>query len=120
MAPQRKTLTQYADDLAYWVAQGWLTGRETGIDLQDMATLTDLIYQEAAGAREVQAEILGIKGRFQEVLAPRLPPGASGTILGALTPILDAHPGMAPGMALYWLRRNACQSGQGVGRTANS
>jgi hypothetical protein len=110
MAPQRKTLTQYADDLAHWVAQGWLTGRETGIDLQDMATLTDLIYQEAAGTREVQAEILGIKGRFQEVLAPRLPPGASGTILEALTPVLDAHPGMGPGLALYWLRRQQASS----------
>ena len=64
MAHARKTLTQYADELEQWVAQGWLTGQETFIELQDMATLTDLIYQEAAGSREVQAEIFGIKGRF--------------------------------------------------------
>jgi hypothetical protein len=69
MAHARKTLTQYADELEQWVAQGWLTGQETFIELQDMATLTDLIYQEAAGSREVQAEIFGIKGRFQEVFA---------------------------------------------------
>jgi hypothetical protein len=107
MAQSRKTLTQYADEIEHWVAQGWLTGQETFIDLQDMATLTDLIYQEAAGALEVQAEIFGIKGRFQEVLASRMRQGAPGTILAALTPILDAHPGMSPGMALYWLRRHA-------------
>ena len=58
MAHARKTLTQYADELEQWVAQGWLTGQETFIELQDMATLTDIIYQEAAGSREVQAEIL--------------------------------------------------------------
>ena len=107
MAQSRKTLTQYADELEQWVAQGWLTGQETFIELQDMATLTDIIYQEAAGSREVQAEIFGITGRFQEVLASRLPPDAPGTILEALTPTLDAHPGMWPGMALYWLRRQA-------------
>ena len=107
MAHARKTLTQYADELEHWVAQGWLTGQETFIELQDMATLTDLIYQEAAGSWEVLAEILGIKGRFAAVLASRLPPGSPGTILEALTPILDAHPGMWPGMALYWLRRQA-------------
>jgi hypothetical protein len=107
MAQSRKTLTQYADELEQWVAQGWLTGHETFVELQDMATLTDLMYQEAAGSREVQAEILGIKGRFQAVLASRLPPGSPGTILEALTPTLDAHPGMWPGMALYWLRRHA-------------
>ena len=66
--------------------------------------MTDLIYQEAARSADVQAEILGIKGRFQEVLAPRMPKGT--TILEALTPILEAHPGMWPGMALYWLRRH--------------
>ncbi len=92
MAHARKTLTQYADELEQWVAQGWLTGQETFIELQDMATLTDLIYQEAAGSREVQAEIFGIKGRFEAVLASRLPSGSPGTILEALT--LDAHPGM--------------------------
>jgi hypothetical protein len=70
-----------------------------------MATLTDLISQEAAGSREIQAEILGIKGRFAAVLASRQPPGSPGTILEALTPTLDAHPGMWPGMALYGLRR---------------
>jgi hypothetical protein len=107
MAHARKTLTQYADELEQWVAQGWLTGQETFIELQDMATLTDIIYQEAAGSREVQAEILGIKGRFQEVLTPLRPRGAPGTILEALAPTLDAHPGMWPGMALYWLRRHA-------------
>ena len=107
MAHARKTLTQYADELEHWVAQGWLTGQETFIELQDMATLTELIYQEAASSWEVQAEMLGIKGRFQEVLASRLPPGNPRTILEALTPVLDAHPGMWPGMALYWLRRQA-------------
>ena len=107
MSQSRKTLTQYADELDQWVAQGWLTGHETFIDLQDMITLTDLIYQEAAGAQEVQAEILGVKGRFETVLASYLPPGSPGTILDALQPTLDAHPGMWPGMALYWLRRQA-------------
>ena len=33
--------------------------------------------------------------------------GRPGTILEALTPTLAAHPGMWPGMALYWLRRQA-------------
>ena len=75
MSPRRKSLTQYADELEQWVAQGWLTGQETFIELQDMATLTELIYQEAASSWEVQAEMLGIKGRFQEGLASRLPPG---------------------------------------------
>ena len=84
MSQSRKTLTQYADELDQWVAQGWLTGHETFIDLQDMITLTDLIYQEAAGSQEVQAEILGIKGRFETVLASYLPPGSPGTILEAL------------------------------------
>ncbi|HEY5867349.1 MAG TPA: hypothetical protein VI542_17640 [Candidatus Tectomicrobia bacterium] len=104
MAHARKTLTQYADELEQGVAQGWLTGHETFIELQDMATLTDLIYQEAAGSREIQAEIFGIKGRFAAVLASRQPPGSPGTILEVLTPTLAAHPGMWPGMALYWLR----------------
>ena len=104
MAHVRKTLTQYADEIEQWVAQGWLTGHETFIELQDMATLTDIIYREAAGSREVQAEICGIRGRFQEVLTPLLPRGAHGTLLVALTPILEAHPGMWPGMALYCLR----------------
>jgi hypothetical protein len=107
MPQHRKTLTPYADEPKHWVAQGWLTGQETFIELQDMATLTDLIYQEAAGSREVQAEMLGIKGRFQAVLAPLRPRGVHGTILKALTPVLEAHPGMWPGMALYWLRRQA-------------
>ena len=104
---QRKTLTLYADELEHWVAQGWLTGHETFVELQNMATLTELIYQEVAGSREVQAEILGIKGGFQTALASRLPPGSPGAILEALTPILDAHRGMWPGWALYWLRRQA-------------
>ena len=45
MAHARKTLTQYADALEPWGAQGCLTGQVTFIELQDMATLTDLIYQ---------------------------------------------------------------------------
>jgi hypothetical protein len=106
MAQSRKTLTQHAADIEQWIAQGWLTGHETFIELQDMAAMTDLIYQEAARSADVQAEILGIKGRFQEVLAPRMPKGTKMTILEALTPILEAHPGMWPGMALYWLRRH--------------
>ena len=107
MPQLRKTLTEYADELEHWVAQGWLTGQETFIDLQDMVTITTLIYQEAAGSWEVQAEIFGIKGRFQDVLAPLQSRGAHGTILAALAPTLDAHPGMWPGMVLYWLRRQA-------------
>jgi hypothetical protein len=54
-------------------------------------------------------EIFGIKGRFQEVLAPLMPRGSHRTILEALTSILEAHPGMWPGMALYWLRRHAAE-----------
>jgi hypothetical protein len=107
MPQHRTTLTHYTDELEHWIAQGWLTGHETCIALQDMATLTDVIYQEAAGSREVQAEICGITGRLQEVVTPLRPRGAHGTLLQALTPILDAHPGMWPGMALYWLRRQA-------------
>ena len=107
MAQSRKTLTQHAAEIEQWIAQGWLTGQETFIELQDMATMTDLIYQEAARSADVQAEIFGIKGRFQEVLAPLMPRGTHRTILEALQPILDAHPGMWPGMALYWLRRHA-------------
>jgi hypothetical protein len=107
MSPPRKTLTQHAAEIEQWIAQGWLTGHETFIALQDMATLTDLIYQEAAGSADVQAEIFGIKGRFQEVLAPLMPRGTQRTILEALQPVLAAHPGMGPGMALYWLRRQS-------------
>jgi hypothetical protein len=107
MAQARKTLTQHAAEIEQWVAQGWLTGHETFIELQDMATMTDFIYQEAAGTADVQAEMFGIKGRFQEVLAPLMQRGAHLTILEALQPILEAHPGMWPGMALYWLRRHA-------------
>jgi hypothetical protein len=109
MSQPRKTLTQHAEEIEQWVAQGWLTGRETFIELQDMATMTELIYQEAARSAEVQAEIFGIKGRFQEVLAPLMPRGSHRTILEALTSILEAHPGMWPGMALYWLRRHAAE-----------
>ena len=107
MSQPRKTLTQHAEEIEQWIAQGWLTGQETFIELQDMATMTDLIYQEAARSADVQAEILGIKGRFQEVLAPLMPRGAQRTLLEALQPILDVHPGMWPGMALYWLRRHS-------------
>ena len=106
MSQSRKTLTQHATEIDQWIAQGWLTGHETFIELQDMATMTDLIYQEAAQSADVQAEIFGIKGRFQEVLAPLMPRGAPRTMLEALQPILDTHPGMWPGMALYWLRRH--------------
>ena len=107
MSSSRKTLTQHAAEIEQWIAQGWLTGQETFIELQDMAIMTDLIYQEAARPADVQAEILGIKGRFQEVLTPLMPRGAPHTLLEALQPILDAYPGMWPGMALYWLRRHA-------------
>ena len=107
MSQSRKTLTQHATEIDQWIAQGWLTGHETFIELQDMATMTDLIYQEAARSADVQAEIFGIKGRFQAVLAPLMSRGSHCTILEALQPILEAHPGMWPGMALYWLRRHA-------------
>jgi hypothetical protein len=106
MAHARKTLTQHAEEIDPWIAWGWLTGQETFIELQDMATMTDLIYQEAARSADVQAEIFGIKGRFQEVLAPLMPKDSQRTVLEALQPILDAHPGMWLGMALYWLRRH--------------
>ena len=75
--------------LDHRVAKGWLTGQETCIGLQDKATLTELISQEAAGSQEGQGEMLGITGRFQEVLAGQLPPGSPGTILEALRPTLD-------------------------------
>ena len=107
MSSSRKTLTHHAAEIEQWIAQGWLTGQETFIELQDMATMTDLIYQEAARSADVQAEILGIKGRFQEVLAPLMSSSAQRTILEALQPILEAHSGMWPGMALYWLRRQS-------------
>jgi hypothetical protein len=107
MSQPRKTLTQHAAEIEQWIAQGWLTGQETFIELQDMATITDLIYQEAARSADVQAEIFGIKGRFQEVLAPLMRRDAPLTMLEALTPILEEHPGMWPGMALYWLRRQS-------------
>jgi hypothetical protein len=107
MSPLRKTLTQHAAEIEQWIAQGWLTGHETFIELQDMATMTELIYQEAAGSADVQAEIFGIKGRFQEVLAPPMPRGSPLTILEALTLIPEEHPGMWPGMALYWLKRQS-------------
>lgn len=110
MSQQRKTLTQYADEIDQWIAQGWLTGQETWIQLQDMATMTELIHLEAERAMgyrrpDVQAEIFGIKGRFEEVLAPLMQGTTDLTILAALEPILADHPGMSPGMALYWLRR---------------
>jgi hypothetical protein len=107
MSQTRKTLTQHAEEIEQWIAQGWLTGQETFIELQDMALMTDLIYQEATRSADVQAEILGIKGRFQEGLAPLMSKGTPRTLLEALQPILEAHPGMWPGMALYWLRRHA-------------
>ena len=81
MAHARKTLTQYADELEKWVAQGWLTGQKTSIEIQDMATRTDLIAQEAAGWSGIRTEILGIEGRFAAVLASHQHPGAPGTIL---------------------------------------
>jgi len=57
MSPSRKTLTQRAEEIEQWIAQGWLTGQETFIELQDMATMTEIIYQEAARSADVQAEI---------------------------------------------------------------
>jgi hypothetical protein len=94
MSPSRKTLTQRAAEIEQWIAQGWLTGHETFIELQDMATMTEILYQEAARSADVQAEILGIKGRFQEVLAPLMPRDAQRTLLEALQPILDVYPGI--------------------------
>src|SRR4030095_15816048 len=105
--PCRSKMAEVLIEIEQWIAQGWLMGHETFSELQDMATMTDLIYQEAAQSADVQAEIFGIKGRFQEVLAPLMPRGAPCTILEALTPILEEHPGMWPGMALYWLRRQS-------------
>src|SRR5215471_5311622 len=110
MVQPRKTLTHYAQDLAYWVAQGWLTGHETGKDLQDMAQVSEIILIEAERYMgyprpNVQAEILGIKGRFNEELAPLIQGTTDVPLLTVLQPILDTHPGMSVGMALYWLRR---------------
>ena len=106
MAHARKTLTQYADELEQWVAQGWLTGQETFIDLQDMATLTDIIYQEARPGRgRSRRRSLGSKAAFRRSWPRACRRAALGTILEALTPTLETHPGMWPGMALYWLRR---------------
>ena len=110
MTQHRKTLTHYAQDLEQWVARGWLTGQETGRDLQDMAQLSDIILVEAERRLgyprpDVQAEIFGIKGRFHEVLAPLLQGATDVPLLEVLQPILDDHPGMSAGMALYWLRR---------------
>jgi len=110
MDQPRKTLTHYAEDLAQWVAQGWLTGHETGKDLQDMAQLSEIILLEAERhlgypRPSVRAEILGIKSRFHEILAPLMQGATDTPLLTVLHPILDAHPGMSAGMALYWLRR---------------
>ena len=49
--------------MEHWVAQGWLTEQETCIALQDMATLTALIAQEAeritrAGAVRIVLSLL--------------------------------------------------------------
>ena len=51
MSPLRKTLTQHAAEIEQWIAQGWLTGHETFIALQDMATMTELIYRKPQGLR---------------------------------------------------------------------
>ncbi len=114
MSQPRKTLTQHAAEIEQWIAQGWLTGRETFIELQDMATMTELICQEAARSADVQAEIFGIKGRFQGVLAPLMPGGSHRPLLEVLHPILEEHPGMWPGMALYWLRRQSASDAKSV------
>jgi len=53
----------------------------------------------------VQAEIFGITGRFHEVLAPLMQDATDVPLLEVLQPILDDHPGMSAGMALYWLWR---------------
>jgi len=110
MGLPRKTLAHYAQDLDQWVAHGWLSGHETGKDLQDMAQLSEIILLEAERHRgaprpNVQAEIFGIKGRFHEALAPLMHDAADVPLLDVLQPILDDHPGMSAGMALYWLRR---------------
>ena len=110
MAQHRKTLTHYAQDLEQWVTQGWLTGRETGRDLQDMAQLSEVILVESERRlgytrANVQAEIFGIKGRFHEALAPLMQGATDVPLLQMLQPILDDHPGMSAGMALYWLQR---------------
>jgi hypothetical protein len=112
MTQYRKTLTHYARDLEQWVAQGWLSGQETGRDLQDMAQLSDVILVETERRLgyprpNVQAEIFGIKGRFHEVLVPLLRDAPDAPLLEVLQPILDDHPGMSAGMALYWLRRQS-------------
>ena len=88
MSSSRKTLTQHAAEIEQWIAQGWLTGQETFIELQDMAIMTDLIYQEAARPCGCPGGDFGHQGRFQEVLTPLMPRGAPHTLLGP-----PAHPG---------------------------
>jgi hypothetical protein len=69
MTEQRKPEQELLDEMAAWIACGYLTGRETLADFEDMDTVTDLILLEAEDALgqprpEVQAEILGLKSRF--------------------------------------------------------
>jgi hypothetical protein len=112
MTEQRKTEQESRDEMAAWIACGYLTGRETLADFEDIDTLTDLILLEAEGALgqprpDVQAEILGLKARFHAVLRPLLQADPEQTLLEALHPILKAHPAMSPGMVLHWLTRQA-------------
>ena len=75
-----------------------------------MVQLSDIIVVEAERRMgylrsDVQAEIFGIKGRFHDILAPFMQGATDVPLLEVLRPILDDHPGMSTGMALYWLRR---------------
>ena len=54
--------------------------------------MTNLIYQEAAGSADIQAEIFWHQRTLQEVLAPHNAEGHRLTMLEALYPILEAHP----------------------------
>jgi hypothetical protein len=65
MSQSRKTLTQHATEIEQWIAQGWLMGHETFIELQDMAIMTDLIYQEAHGLRMSKRRFSASKGAFR-------------------------------------------------------
>jgi hypothetical protein len=65
MSQPRKTLTQHAAAIEQWVAKGWLTGRETFIELQDMAIMTDLITRKPHGLPTSRRRFSASKAAFR-------------------------------------------------------